>query len=277
VTRNVLLTAYTLVFSLASLFGQESRSPADPLTASINATSQGNVENLTYVSGFEVVNGTKEPKDLGFYFNQILFRVRGKWYPQIPGLQQAIGKKSGTTVVEFEVNLDGSLGKARTIESAGDMAMDATASQAIYSSAPFARLPETYPEKVLTMRMHFGYAQPASAEAQMCNGPNWGAPPAGNAVFHQIGHGVTAPKATFSPDPEYSEQARKAKYVSAAWIAGTVDVQGAFTDLCLARAAGSGLDEKAMSAVKTWKFEPAMLQGQPVPVRIVVEVEFHLY
>lgn len=226
-TRNVLLTAYTLLFSLASLFGQDSRSPADPLTASINATSQGNGEHSTYVSGFEVVNGTKEVKDLGFYFSQILFKVRGKWYPQIPGLQLEIGKKSGTTVVEFELN--------------------------------------------------HGYAQPASAEAPMCNGPNWGAHPAGNAVLHQIGHGVTAPKATFSPEPEYSEQARKAKYVSASWIAGTVDVQGAFTDLCLAQAAGTELDEKAMSAVKTWKFEPAMLQGQAVPVRIVVEVEFHLY
>jgi len=206
------------------------------------------------VSGFEVVNGTKEVKDLGFYFSQILFKVRGKWYPQIPGLQQAIGKKSGTTVVEFEVNQDGSLGKARTIESAGDMSMDAAASQAIYSSAPFARLPEAYPEKLLTMRMHFGYAQPASAQAPTWDGPNWGAHPAGNAVLHQMGHGVTAPKATFSPDPEYSEQARKAKYVSASWIAGTVDAQGVFADLCLAQAAGSGLDEKAMS----------------------VEVEFHL-
>jgi TonB family protein len=203
--------------------------------------------------------------------------VRGKWYPQLLGLQQFIGKRPGTTVVEFEINQDGSLGNVRTVESAGDLPMYAAASQAIYSAAPFGRLPEAYPENVLTMRMHFGYAQPASAEAPMCNGPNWGAHPPANGVLHHVGHGVTAPKVTFSPDPEYSEQARKAKYLSAPWIAGTVDSQGAFTDLCLAQAAGSGLDEKAMEAVRTWKFEPTTLQGQAVPVRIVVEVDFRLY
>jgi TonB family protein len=60
-------------------------------------------------------------------------------------------------------------------------------------------------------------------------------------------------------------------------IAGTVDLQGAFTDLCVAQAAGEGLDEKALEAVAAWKFEPATLQGEPVAVRLNVEVSFRLY
>jgi protein TonB len=60
-------------------------------------------------------------------------------------------------------------------------------------------------------------------------------------------------------------------------VGGTVDPAGAFTDLCIAQAAGEGLDEKAIEAVRTWKFEPAKREGEPVAVRIGIEVSFRLY
>jgi TonB family protein len=43
------------------------------------------------------------------------------------------------------------------------------------------------------------------------------------------------------------------------------------------RSLGMGLDEKAIEAVRQWKFEPAKLNGQSVPVQINVEVNFRLY
>jgi len=67
------------------------------------------------------------------------------------------------------------------------------------------------------------------------------------------------------------------RYQSKVRLAGTVDREGTFTDLCVLVPAGQGLDEKAMAAVKTWRFEPATLEGGPVAVRINVEVEFNLY
>lgn len=67
------------------------------------------------------------------------------------------------------------------------------------------------------------------------------------------------------------------KYQSRVRLAGTVDQDGAFTDLCILVPGGAGLDDKAMAAVKTWRFEPATLQGEPVAVRIPVEVDFRLY
>lgn len=98
----------------------------------------------------------------------------------------------------------------------------------------------------------------------------------GGGVFH-VGGGVSAPKAIFSPDPEYSEEARKAKYqgVCVLWL--IVGPDGRPRDIRVTRTLGLGLDEKAVEAVRQWKFDPAMKDGKPVAVQISVEVSFRLY
>jgi len=98
----------------------------------------------------------------------------------------------------------------------------------------------------------------------------------GGGVF-RVGGGVSAPKALYSPDPEYSEEARKAKYqgVVALWL--VVGPDGRPRDIKLARPLGMGLDQKAIEAVRSWRFEPAMKDGKPVAVAINVEVNFRLY
>jgi len=98
----------------------------------------------------------------------------------------------------------------------------------------------------------------------------------GGGVF-RVGGGVSAPRALYAPDPEYSEEARKAKYqgVCVLWL--VVGPDGHPRDIKIARSLGLGLDEKAIEAVKTWKFEPAMKDGKPVAVQINVEVSFRLY
>ena len=143
-------------------------------------------------------------------------------------------------MIEFAINRDGSLGEMRTVESAGEASLDAAASQAISSAAPFPILPDTYPGQILLLRYHFGYDQPLSPEAPLCNGPNLGAH-AADAVLHKVGNGVAPPHPISSTDPEYSEMARKMKYQSRVRIAGTVDRQGAFTDVCVLVPAGGGL------------------------------------
>jgi len=98
----------------------------------------------------------------------------------------------------------------------------------------------------------------------------------GGGVF-RIGGGVSAPKPLFTPDPEYSEEARKAKYQGTCLLALVVGTDGRPRDLRVARSLGMGLDEKAIAAVKTWKFEPALKDGHPVAVAMNVEVSFRLY
>lgn len=98
----------------------------------------------------------------------------------------------------------------------------------------------------------------------------------GGGIF-RVGGGVSAPRALFSPDPEYSEEARKAKYQGVVVLWLIVGPDGRPRDMKIARGLGMGLDQKAMEAVRQWKFEPAMKDGKPVAVQINVEVNFRLY
>jgi protein TonB len=99
---------------------------------------------------------------------------------------------------------------------------------------------------------------------------------AGGGVF-RVGGGVSAPRPTYQPDPEYSEEARKAKYQGTSVLSLIVGADGRPRDIHIARSLGLGLDEKAIEAVKQWKFDPAMRDGKPVAVEISVEIDFHLY
>ena len=98
----------------------------------------------------------------------------------------------------------------------------------------------------------------------------------GGGIF-RVGGGVSAPRALDTPDPEYSEEARKAKYQGTCILWLIVDPNGRPRDIKVARALGMGLDEKAIEAVRNWKFSPAMKDGKPVAVQINVEVNFRLY
>lgn len=95
--------------------------------------------------------------------------------------------------------------------------------------------------------------------------------------LYRVGGGVSAPRTLYSPDPEYSEEARKAKYQGTVVLWLIVGPDGRPRDIHIARSVGMGLDEKALEAVRTWRFEPARKDGQPVAVQINVEVIFRLY
>jgi TonB family protein len=98
-----------------------------------------------------------------------------------------------------------------------------------------------------------------------------------DSAVYKVGGGVSAPKAVFAPDPEYSEEARRAKLQGKCVLWLVVGTDGFAHDIRVAQKLGLGLDEKAIEAVMTWKFEPAMQDGRPVAVQINVEVIFRLH
>jgi TonB family protein len=98
----------------------------------------------------------------------------------------------------------------------------------------------------------------------------------GGGVYRP-GRGVTPPRPIYSPDPEFSEEARKAKYQGTCTLMIVVDTDGKPTNIRVVNSLGMGLDEKALETVRTWRFEPGQKDGHPVKVEMAVEVDFHLY
>ncbi len=93
----------------------------------------------------------------------------------------------------------------------------------------------------------------------------------------RIGGGVSAPVLIYSVEPEFSEEARKAKVAGNVLVNLWVDQQGHPSHVRVLRGVGLGLDEKAMEAVRQYRFKPAMENGKPVLVELNVEVNFQIF
>jgi TonB family protein len=105
-------------------------------------------------------------------------------------------------------------------------------------------------------------------------GPGSGGGTGGGA--YRVGGGVSAPSVLFKVEPEYSEEARKAKFQGTVVLSIVVDPSGKARDIKVIRPLGLGLDEKAIEAVSKWRFKPGQKDGAPVPVQATVEVNFRL-
>ncbi len=95
--------------------------------------------------------------------------------------------------------------------------------------------------------------------------------------LRRIGGGVSAPVALYTPEPEFSEEARKAKVAGNVVVYLQVDTNGKPVNVRVLRGIGMGLDEKAIEAVRQYKFKPAMENGHPVRVEMNVEVNFQIF
>jgi protein TonB len=106
-------------------------------------------------------------------------------------------------------------------------------------------------------------------------GPGWGGG-IGGGVYH-VGGGIASPRLIYGPEPEFSEEARKAKYQGTVVLQVVVGLDGRTHDIRVAQSLGMGLDEKAIEAIRQWMFEPSRKDGVPVAVLVDIEVNFHLY
>jgi TonB family protein len=89
--------------------------------------------------------------------------------------------------------------------------------------------------------------------------------------------GVTAPVGKFTPEPDFTEEARKAKYQGTVVLSAVIGPDGRPRNIRVVRSLGMGLDEKAVERVKTWLFEPGKKNGTPVAVAMNFEVDFRLF
>jgi periplasmic protein TonB len=98
----------------------------------------------------------------------------------------------------------------------------------------------------------------------------------GGGVF-RVGGGVSAPIPTYRVEPEFTPEARQAKFQGTVLVSVVVGADGRTRDIRVLRPVGMGLDQNAVDAVKQWRFEPAKKDGRPVSVYATIEVEFRLF
>jgi protein TonB len=111
------------------------------------------------------------------------------------------------------------------------------------------------------------------------NGSGLGPGSGGNmgGGVYRIGGGVRAPVVIAQVDPEFSEEARKQKFSGNVLVDLIVDEQGNPTHVRVARGVGLGLDEKAVEAVRQYRFKPATKDGKPVKVELSIDVTFQIF
>ena len=90
--------------------------------------------------------------------------------------------------------------------------------------------------------------------------------------------GYGSPTCLYCPSPAFSDEAVKAKYQGVVELLAVITADGHATDIKVAKGLGLGLDEKAVEAVRNWRFKAALgPDGKPASVRQLIEVTFHLY
>ena len=99
----------------------------------------------------------------------------------------------------------------------------------------------------------------------------------GGGVYN-IGNGVTSPVVIFKPQPKYTADAMRAKVQGTVVMSAVVLPNGTVTDISIVRSLDQsfGLDEEAKKSAAQWRFKPGMLKGEPVAVRILIELDFNL-
>jgi TonB family protein len=86
----------------------------------------------------------------------------------------------------------------------------------------------------------------------------------------------TKPIPIFHPDPSYTKEALEAKWSGNVVLSIVVDATGHARNIRVISPLGLGLDEKAVEAVKTWRFTPGKTEGRPVPFNAQINVSFRV-
>jgi len=107
-------------------------------------------------------------------------------------------------------------------------------------------------------------------------GPGFGPDDGGGLGGLDFAGSLTAPSVLYKVEPEFSDEARKAKYQGTVLLTIEVGEDGKPHKLRVLRGLGLGLDEKALEAVSRWRFRPALRNGHPIRAAATIEVNFRL-
>jgi TonB family protein len=254
---------------------------AQAATASRAAGVGGQEFDFDQPGRLEILSDT-QGVDFGPYLQNLLQHVKENWYKLIP---ESAAVKKGKLAIEFAITKDGQVAGMSLVTTSGDVALDRAAWGGITDSNPFPALPGEFNGQYLALRFHFYYnpdksdVAPKSQTAGVVGSspkPEGGGGTSGG-MFHR-GEGASDPRLISHVDPAYTEKARKARIQGLVVLSIIVEPDGTPSNIRVSNSLRNDLDEKAIEAVKKWRFQPSMKDGQPVrygPVE--VDVNFHLY
>jgi protein TonB len=95
---------------------------------------------------------------------------------------------------------------------------------------------------------------------------------------YDIGNGVSAPRVIKEVKPAYTAEAMRAKVQGVVWLRCIVLPDGTVGRVEVVRSLDStfGLDQEAVKAARQWRFMPGTRLGEPVAVRVTIELTFTL-
>jgi len=211
--------------------------------------------------------------------DKVLPLIQANWYR----LASKSGEKAGgDATVEFTILKDGSLSGTKLTDGAGHAVLGDLALSAITKSAPFAAPPAEFTGSSVSVRARFLYEPGISSQGSSVEGQSSLTSPfyanvdgVDGPVYRIIG-GISPPRVIHQIDPEFSEEARKKKVSGTVELSIVVTSKGDVSAVRVTTSLGSGLDEKAIEAVRQWKFKPATKDGEHVSAEIAVIISFNL-
>ena len=129
--------------------------------------------------------------------------------------------------------------------------------------------------KVRPLLPHITWCTTAITLAFLCSTIRAQQQPDAYGVF-EVGNGVTPPKPVSTPNPEYTDKARKKRISGTVMVRMTVTSEGVVRDATVTKSLDKELDQQALKAVRMWTFKPATKDGQPVAVHVNADVSFDL-
>lgn len=121
-----------------------------------------------------------------------------------------------------------------------------------------------------------GQEQPARPQAPPDEARQEEAPEEESAPVYRLGNEVRPPTARERVDPEYTQEAREARIQGTVVVDAIVLRDGTIEVIGVAKGLDPGLDESAVEALSQWKFNPGTRNGEPVDVRLQIEINFTL-
>ena len=206
---------------------------------------------------------------------------------QVPPVYPPAAKKAGIQGIvrlRVTINKDGSVMDIRVLSGNPQLVKASLEAVQQWRYAPSKDVRVTVATINFTLAKGGAVAKPQQASGEAPShtktSPNAFTSSEGGSVrggVYTVGDGVSAPIPIFKPEPPYTKEARAAKLQGTVVLWIIVGVNGAVTDAKVIKPFDKGLDGNAVQTVKTWKFEPAVKAGKPVPCRLMVEVSFRLF